>query len=378
MNISALFANFADTMISRYRNLTQRVQYDPKETSDIQFKSAPQQEQATQAESTYAPKDSYTPSPEAQAQSQNNLAAQDSELAGTDSNKPSANTAEENNSPVEQNPNGTYIKRKASLDYNLKLEFNLGAVAQTVADIAEGDTRSLQEMFDAGFGLKADFWIEGTELTKVAIEGDGNSVEKSRALQASKQARSFLAQTRDLEVASFYREASRIRQDLHTSVHDNHRRTINRFGVRFRMDSSFSMSFANRVNVQTEQVAAKAPESIEGYLKSAGDLAEMGTSELMGTFFDAVDSYLDDAEGNLMDKVTAFFDMAAEQLGFDDATAQVARDHLTDSIGSFFDRIESEVDQMQSKFLGSTEPQDSLPAETGVAQTDDSYELAVA
>jgi hypothetical protein len=123
------------------------------------------------------------------------------------------------------------------------------------------------------------------------------------------------------------------------------------------MDTQFSFAHLQRFNVQTEQVAAARPGDVAGYVGSAGQVAEAGSGQMMSAFFGAVDSYLGESEQAILDKVTAFFDAAAEALGFSGAMVEQARTHLTDTISGFFDRVETALAGMEARFV----PQVEIP-----------------
>ncbi|RME24761.1 MAG: hypothetical protein D6800_08355, partial [Candidatus Zixiibacteriota bacterium] len=88
--------------------------------------------------------------------------------------------------------------------------------------------------------------------------------------------------------------------------------------------------------------------------------------------------------------VAAFFDRAASELGFSEGLTNLAKDKLTDSISSFFDRVETSMAQLESSFGGTTPtvssgtgteslPAPSLdPALLDPAVTEDKAVLAVA
>lgn len=264
---------------------------------------------------------------------------------------------------VAQNPDGTYYyQRSARLDYRLDLQFDLATFTQTVQEIADGDTTSLDQLAAAGFGLHADFDVHGYQKVKTNMtEGDGDtrSLSRSRTRGSMRRAGAFAVQSRDFNMQSFYREALKVRSGLTEAVHGNHRAAVNRFALRYRFDSNFSFSFAQRFNVQTQRVADEQSDALAGYLDNAGAVAEKGTSQMMASFFDAVESYLNQAETKMSASTSEFLAAAGAELGFDGAMLEAAKDHLADSIEGFFGRVQSALDGLQ-EFYGVT-PAETVP-----------------
>jgi hypothetical protein len=150
---------------------------------------------------------------------------------------------------------------------------------------------------------------------------------------------------------------------------------VNQFALRYRLDNQFSFGYLQKFNVQTQQVAAQSPDAVEGYANAAGDLALNGSGDLMSTFFDAVDSYLTDSEAALTDKITQFFDQAATELGFSEEQVAAVKDHLTDTISGFFDRVQEAMSKVETAFAPSVSP---VAPEAVVPDPEDTQALALA
>lgn len=257
-------------------------------------------------------------------------------------------------------PTSTYsFSRRSKLDYKLKLQFDLAALTQTAEQIENEETVSLDQLAAAGFGLSADFKLKGKqeERTNHIRETEGTQANfKSRLHYRENQANRFSVQSRNFALDSFFRESTDIRSKFSSEVKDGHSRTVNKFALRYRMDSQFSFAHLNRLNVQTQQVADAAPNALPGYFAAAGSVAEKGTGDMMATFFDAVDSYLGNAEEQMLSKIDAFFTQAAEQLGLSGDMVEMARNHLAGTIEGFFDRVSAAVDQIESNFVTAPEP----------------------
>jgi len=350
MDISGFLAAVANNMKDRYLSLAQDVSVG---RTPSYYKNSPTESQ-TPAETapveTEQPKvDSYEPSKAASTATDKTAPANESRTKTTENETPQT--------PVEKQPDGTYYyKRQAELSYKLDLSFNLAAVMRTVEQIADGDVTAVDEFAAAAFGLSADFGLKGYQKVETnMIEETDPYRKRSFSSAKSRSTGAMAAQTKNFALESFYREASKVRRSLNESVRGDHRRAVNKFAVRYRLDNKFSMAFADRFNVQTQQVAEKAPDSVGDYVNSAGDIAAGGSTDLMSTFFDAVDGYLADSEQGLLDKVTAFFNQAAEELGFSGAAVEMAREHLTGTIESFFDRVGAALDGIESKFVPTAE-----------------------
>ncbi|MBU8934952.1 MAG: hypothetical protein KOO62_13280 [candidate division Zixibacteria bacterium] len=265
-------------------------------------------------------------------------------------------------------PDGTYtFMRNAHLEYKLDLEFDLAAISRTARYLSGGDTTGVDQLFAGGFGLSADFALKGFEISKSnlpdAEEGAGNLQARGMSHAASRQAGMFQANSRDFALESFFREATNQQRSQNVLVRDGYRRSVNKFAFRFKMDSQFSFANLQRFNVQTRNVAEQMPDSLGKYISTAGDVAQGGTNDMMATFFDSVDAYLNQAEEQLLAKTVGAFEQAAEELGFTGAMVDVARDHLTDSIESFFGRVDTAMSDIRSQFAPGTIPQPEIPTQ---------------
>ncbi|MBU0983283.1 MAG: hypothetical protein KKA42_05405 [candidate division Zixibacteria bacterium] len=381
MNIAGFFADIANSLRDRYLDLARDMQANrtPSHFTGTKTDAAAQLPVAAEPVDTYEPSNDPKPSTSEKA----DTGATD-KPANTEAQDTEATDAPATTKPVDQNPDGTYYRRSSRMKYKLDLEFNLAAMTQTVERLAEGDVSAVSEFAAAGFGFNVGFDIKGQQsiLTNDADPAEYSKtrdVTMARARNVSK----FAAQSRNLAVQSFYKEATDVRRTLSETVRDGHRRTTNKFALRFRMDNKFSMGFADRFNVQTQQVAENAPNAVGQYVESAGQVAEKGSSELMATFFDAVDSYLGDTEQAVLDKVTSFFDQAAAELGFTGDQVAMARDQLTGTIERFFDRVQTAVAGMESKFVSQPQATPEIsrsfdPVLDAPATSQDSYDLAVA
>ncbi len=363
MDLFSLFANLTEKYRNHYLSMSNQT---PTYCSPTKSESPVQAE----APATVTPQDSYVPSPESDgvpAQPSTDtpppVVAEPSEPKVGDSYVPSGDAvagddATDDDLPAPQ-PATYSFQRSARMDYGLKLKFNLGAMTSTLERMSEdGEVQELSEFAAAGFGLKAKMTIRGSQTVTTSamnaagesLLAEGNSRVRGRSWSRSRAVSRFAVQGRNFAAQGFSREAQKIRHSLDIRTHDGHRRATNKLSMRFRLDSRFSMAYLNQFNVQTQQVAETTPDAVAGYLNSAGNVAERGTPEMMSAFFGAVDGYLNQAEEKLLAKVTEFFDMAAKELGFSGEMVDAAREQLLGTVESFFDRVDTAVEMLQSRF----------------------------
>jgi hypothetical protein len=340
MELYDFFAGVADSFRNHYLALAQR-------TAPL---SAPKVIEAPGATEAAVPADSYEPD---KADAPVTYDRPTVELpAEQDNTEPSVETDNEQAAAVPSDSEPSYYyRRDARLDYALNLQFDLSAFMQTVERLAEGDSKAIDQFAAAGFGLSAALDVSGRETIKTNAGDDGAKIiGRQRSVADARQLSQFAAQGSDFDVATFSREALKVRQSLKVDVHGNHSRAVNKFALRYRLDNRFAMGFANRFNVQTQQVAEQAPDSVAQYLDTAGDLALKGSNQTMAAFFDAVDGYLGETKAQLGDLVNTFLRQAAEELGFSDSSIEAAANQLTDSIDSFFTQAATAVDSIKSGF----------------------------
>lgn len=253
----------------------------------------------------------------------------------------------------------TTITRRAELNYNLTLQFDLTSFTRTIERLADGEISEIDQLAMASFGLSTQFELSGKEVIEIDSADPSGQNFHARSMQSlkSRQVSMFATQSRDFQALSFQREATDMRRMIDIKFQNNARRAVNKFALRYSSDSQFSFSFAQRLNVQTAQVAAQTPESLGGYLDSAGDVAGAGTTEMMVAFFDAVETYLSANKDQTTKSVTAFFGQAADALGFSGtAGAEFAEANLTNTIDSFFDKVSAAVGDLRTLYLGEAAP----------------------
>jgi hypothetical protein len=249
-----------------------------------------------------------------------------------------------------------YFQKKSRLDYMMNLQFNLAAFVQAAEQASEGDTKALDELVVAGFGLSADLKFKGHQEISTNMT-DGTAVQnlhtksESRSSTTARMAALVASGDKAYALSAFYKEAESVRRNMKVSEHNGHRQAVSSFAMRYRLDSTFSFAFLQRLNTQTTAVTEQAPDQVGNYLSTAGGLAEQSSPQLMATFFDAVDAYLGDAEQQLTAKAEQFFTMATEEMGLSGEMVDIAKSQLLDRIEGFFNRVEAALDQVETKFV---------------------------
>ena len=372
MNISGLFSGFANNLLQHYQQLINDIKSNS--TPRHYYQSSPDNTMPGQVSDTNVPltEDSYNPAtiPTNSANTSNVADDADDNSVPVDADTyiPSGEEASNSDEAADNiMPDGTYnFKSSSQLNYKLDLSFDLAAISRTVRYLSEGDVTQVEQLTAAGFGLSADFALTGQQIVKAAYENGeaSNSLTdhlKGRNVNNMNQAGAFMANSRDFKVQSFYKEASSIKNSFDVKNNNGYSRVVNKLAMRYSLDSSFSFANLERFNVQANRVADQAPESLEDYFSNTGNLADTGSNELMATFFDAVDSYLDQTESNLLDKTVAFFEQAASELGFSEPMIAIAKNHLVSTIEGFFDRVDAAINKLESVYAP-----EQIETETGI------------
>ncbi|MDF1545750.1 MAG: hypothetical protein P1R58_11680 [bacterium] len=371
LNLS-FFNQIANNFRDHYYNLARRLE------NAANYRSTYIDKQQEPAPAQTAPKDSYLPSAEAlalakAANPKNNAIADptvdlDAPLAGDEVPGDDSDTSDTTPVVPEQNPDGTYyMKRVARLDYRMDLQFDLAALTRTVEQIADGESFSLEQFSSGGFGLRANMSFSGMERIAESADRSDQPVHPGEPVLPShqfdkfrggaKRAGAFSANSRDFALNSFFNEASSISRFSNVINNQGHRLAINKFAMRFSMDSQFQFANLRTFNLQTRQMADQNPDAVNSYINSAGDLAASGSNEMMATFFDAVDQYLNGAEQKLVTNAAEAFDRAAAELGFSGDLVDTARDKFVATIESFFERVDLAISDIRTRFVS----EDSRP-----------------
>lgn len=384
MDISGFLAAVAANFKNRYLTQAQEVAQQYRTGRTSQPSSTEQTAKTAEPEATTTalttPVDTYEPTvrvnrPKASSKPAKCCDNDRPTDSGKKTDSPSDDTSVDQ--PAATNPDGTYYYRRAAqLQYELDLRFDLGAILSTAKEIQDGDTTSVTQLAAAGFGLSAGFDISGAQIVETNMADDsGTQAVGQQSAASERQAAALAYQSKNFALQSFYKESTDVRSSLQQTAQGAYRRAVNQFALRYRVDNQFSFGYLQKFNVQTQQVAAQNPDAVEGYTSAAGDLALNGSGDLMSSFFDAVDSYLTDSEAALTDKITQFFDQAAAELGFSEEQIAAVKDHLTDTISGFFDRVQESLSKVKTAFAPSVAP---VVPEAVVPDPEDTQALAVA
>lgn len=315
----------------------------------------------------FQPQQAQRPDPARQPTKQKQ-SCNDCETKAGDSYTPKTDQtpAPQDQSGLNQTPDGSYyFRREARLDYQLKLQFDLASVIKAAEQIEDGETKSAEQLIAAGFGLHADFSASGYQKIETNMQDEADAAQQVRSRERTSarsrlgMAMRFAEADRGFAAQLFQRTAADVRKSLNVEVRDGHRRATNKIAMRFQMDTRFSFALAQRFNIQTQQVADRQPEAVGKYVDNAGAIAQAGTAEAMTAFFDAVDAYLDGSQDQVTNQTERFFDQAVAELGFDGAMVEAARAQLTDSIESFFGRVEEAMASLSAQYQAPAE----LPVE---------------
>ncbi|MBN4056775.1 hypothetical protein JYU19_00535 [bacterium AH-315-J21] len=250
----------------------------------------------------------------------------------------------------------TYSNSFTNLRYKLKLEFNMQAIEQTVQQLSvrqdsESTTtdESFERLFSGGFNFSADLKISGTSVQASGTNisrTDNTTTSNGLAIGKYRHAEK-IEHGRDLQ-----RSAARTKRELPEDARGQYQVAVNRFSLRYKTDAQFSVNHFSRFQSQVERLAGENPESVGQYSDQAGLLAQSASGDVVGQFFDTVDSYMSNKEANLVENAERFFDLAAESLGLSPEAAQAAKTTVTGRIESFFDSVENNLDTLKAKFSG--------------------------
>lgn len=391
MGFSDYFATVASNFMKRYADMTQGLSggYFPKH---YKIENSELEPLSNTENVTDQPTDEYIPSTDDNNTTPVTVVPDDTEGADVTAVETDNEPVDTVNTDSDKKESGLlsdgnyYFTRRAKLDYKMDLRFDLAALTSIAAQINDGDTTAIEEFAAANFGLGARFSFSGFQKTDTNMIEDADgpaSVSKFKQSVAARQVSMFGYQSRNFTVQSFSREALSIRRSSQTIDNNEHRITVNKFSLRYQLDNQFSFAHLSRFNIQTRDVADQAPDSLGSYFESAGNVAEKGSTEMMAAFFDAVDSYLAEIEDKLVADAARFFEMAAEELGFSGEMVEAAKDQFIGTIESFFDRVNSAVDLLQSQFVPSLPPETDVVTEpidnlVDPALVQDQEQLAIA
>jgi hypothetical protein len=265
------------------------------------------------------------------------------------------------NQPDETDDDVLLARSKASARLNLDMVFNLAEFTQTVAALAEdaedGEINTLTYS-DLAIGLHTDLKAKAFIKEDYRIlEGEGNPLPTAHSKQWSlfNRLEATLMRSRGFEAAAFYRESLNTSQKLRQTYSQGFLRVARKLSMRYTQDFQLNLRALNLYNNQAQ--ALDQTGNIGAYLGNVEIMADSPDTpgDLIGQFFEAVQSYLDGAEDKLIEKIDAFFENLAAEMGVDTSFLDGARESLISSVDSFFDRVDQAVGSIEGRYIESPE-----------------------
>ncbi len=263
--------------------------------------------------------------------------------------------------------NDTLLARiKSQARLNLNMIFNLAEFTQTVAAFAEdaedGEINAVTYS-DLTIGLHADLKAKAfiKEDYRV-VEGEPLPTAHSKQWSRFNRLEATLMRSRGFEAAAFYRESLNTSQKLRQTYSNGFLRVARKLSMRYTQDFQLNLRALNLYNNQAQSLDQTG--DIGAYLGNVETLADSPDTpgDLIGQFFETVQSYLDGAEDKLIEKIDTFFENLAAGMGVDTSFLDGARESLISSIDSFFDRVDQAVGSIESRYIES--PEEPEPIES--------------
>jgi hypothetical protein len=287
--------------------------------------------------------------------------------------------------PVEEAPaQNQLVKSKSLAKLNLKMAFSMSdfqSLVSAVADDAKDGQIDSASYSNLSLGLHADLDAQAyvKETYKLAEGQDGtaqssNSQEKLKYnnLEAS------LVKSRGFEASSFYRESLKTNFRIQQNVRGDFMQVARKLSMRYTQDFGMNMKTMSQFNGQAESLDQTG--QLQSYLGSTEALIDspQTSGELIGKFFDTVDSYLNGAEDKLIEKINGFFDNLAAEMGINSEMLSAAKETLVSNISSFFDKVDQAINSVQANYIApqtETQPTPITPTPEPTTTTPDEPEL---
>jgi hypothetical protein len=284
----------------------------------------------------------------------------------TDDDDSKADTAEKTDSDSDAKTENQLLSSKTAAKIDLKMVFNLSDFQSLVSAVAEDaqdgqlDTSSYSNL-NLGFHSNLDARAMIKETYKTADgqnPADISQVFKNKEKYSNLEA--SMIKNRGFEAASFYRESMNTSSKIKTTYRNGFLNVARKLSVRYSQDFHLNMKTMNQFNSQSE--ALDKTGDLQAYLGNTEALVDSSQSsgELIGKFFDTVDTYLSGAEDKLVSKVEDFMDNLATEMGIDKNLLSGAKDSLVSSIHGFFDKVDLAISVVKNNYM----PQQAQPAVT--------------
>jgi len=254
--------------------------------------------------------------------------------------------------PLVVDNKGVYKLSKGQLNVKLNLEFN----PKNVEDFVN---RLKQDMDSSGKTnrsgelkiIDADLKVNAEEKTSTKVsEGNGNA----RDISVSYRRRSYQRisyRNRNVEVAMRERERVEARLDVR---HRNGYRTVSKNLVqRYNQDVTVKFSSLGKFNRQVTRMSKENPEAAQKYMDTTNKLvtSEKVKGETINNFFDTVESLMNQAEKNLLNKIDTYFSNAEENFSFDKEQLAEAKKQMYKQVMDFFDKVDHVLKNQEKKAL---------------------------
>ncbi len=256
--------------------------------------------------------------------------------------------------------NDTLLARiKSQARLNLDMIFNLAEFTQTVAAFAEdaedGEINAISYS-DLSISLHTDLKAKAfiKEDYRV-VEGEPLPTAHSKQWSRFNQLEATLMRSRGFEAAAFYRESLNTSQKLRQTYSNGFLRVARKLSMRYTQDFQLNLRALNLYNDQAQVL--DQTDDIEAYLGNVEIMADSPDTpgDLIGDFFETVQSYLDGAEDKLIEKIDTFFENLAAEMGVDSSLLDNARETMLSSINNFFDEVDNAVGSVKSNYITAPE-----------------------
>lgn len=269
---------------------------------------------------------------------------------GTEQNEQTEQTEE----PANTN---TLAGVKSKMKMSLKMVFNLSDFQSLVSAVAEDakdgsiDTLSYS---DLSLGLHADLKARASVKEYYQVgEGQEGPLPTSHYKERLKynNLEASMLKSRGFEAGMFYRESMRASFRIRQTYSDGFMQVARKLSLRYTQDFKLNMRTMNLFNSQA--AALDQSGDLQPYLGNAEALVDSprASGELINQFFDTVESYLNGAEDQMIEKIDAFFDNMVSEMGLDSTFLDSARESMISSIEDFFGNVEQAVSSIESSYI---------------------------
>jgi hypothetical protein len=273
--------------------------------------------------------------------------------------------------PAEETPaQNQLIKSKSLAKLSLKMAFSMSdfqSLVSAVADDAKDGQIDSTTYSNLSLGLRADLDAQAyvKETYKLA-EGQDGSAQSTGSQEKLKynNLEASLVKSRGFEASSFYRESVKTNFRIQQNVHGDFMKVARKLSMRYTQDFGMSMKTMNQFNSQAESL--DQTDQLKSYLGSTEALVDspQTSGELIGKFFDTVDTYLNGAEDKLIEKINSFFDNLASEMGIDSEMLSAAKETLVSNISSFFDKVDLAISSVQANYIAPQTQPTPIPQAT--------------